>query len=96
MSWDTVYDWLRRHTCYEAQHTGTCSCPACKRTRAAMNTIIAFSIGTPTTGTIAQVIAVVHSKRCFKSQAGHHCNHKGCVTAEQVIEFLSQTERKAA
>jgi hypothetical protein len=100
--WFEVGDFLRTKRCFEQKKTGRCGCRAQPKNACGIATAMAESadnmgLGRPANHTPDEIYKLVAWKRCGKSRRGRSCNHKACIRAERIVDWLAtQTTQKAA
>ena len=95
MGWNLVEQWAQDKQCFEAQRYGRCNCRSrkgnpCERHQAVQQACQAISEGQASKLTLEEILKHVGNYRCNESRWGKHCNHRGCIRAEEIIDWLTE------
>jgi len=104
MNWFAVADFLRTKRCFEAKKTGQCNCRAKPKNACGIATAMAESADNLGLGRIAvhspqEIYKLVAWKRCGPSRRGGNCDHRMCILATELAEWIgtqTHTHKKAA
>ncbi len=101
ITWWVMSDWFEQKTCRQHRYDGACYCLSgrkghkrnpCKRTQAVADACKELAQGERPSIDLDEI----------ETRAGHHrckysrCNHKGCIEADVVLDWLATYRRQQA
>jgi hypothetical protein len=93
LNWAGVGDWIHQHICWTHQHSGSCHHKSCKAAVLLEQAAYDLDLGGESEYSPADFAKFVRQKQCH---GFHSCNHRGCINAEMVKDWLAAQEKKKA
>lgn len=95
VNWGAVADFAHDRMCDERRKYGRCNCKSRGKNPcfiAAQMEAAATAIMLEETSAIdpASIAKWVRSRTCGKSKSCQGCNHKGCIRAEEIVQWIEQ------